>query len=188
LTATFRLPAATYTFGWQLTFVACEPLGTPVVRLESRCSKEGNKMRTATQTQQELATQVGAGDHAAFRRLYAAFAPETLAAIRGDLPDLTQAMHVVRATFCEVWWMCAFDVRCGATPHDLPMWIAAIAQRRGNERRHALAQIQRQVPPQGGAAFWTGLLADHDQWTHFELATMLDGHDNIPLLTEPGLP
>jgi hypothetical protein len=144
-------------------------------------------MRTATQTQQELATQVGGGDHAAFRRLYAAFAPETLAAIRGDLPDLTQSTHVVRATFCEVWWMCAFDVRYRTTPHDLPMWIAAIAQRRGNERRHALALIQSQLP-QGSAAFWTGLLADHDQWTHFELTTMLDGPDNITLPAKPGPP
>lgn len=146
-------------------------------------------MSTATQTLQELATQVGAGDHAAFRRLYAAFAPETLAAVRGDLPDPAQSMHVVRATFCEVWWMCAFDLRCGTTTHDVPMWIAAIAHRRGAERRHALNLIEMQIPLHGQTAFWAGLLADHDQWTHFELATMLDGHDNIMAIspTAPAL-
>ena len=145
-------------------------------------------MHPTNQTLRELAIQVGGGDHAAFRRLYAALAPKTLAAARGEFPDPTQAMHVVRATFCEVWRMCAFDARCGTTPHDLPMWIAAIAQRRGKERHHALALIQRPVPPQGGAAFWVGLQADHDQRTHLELATMLDGHDNITLPAEPGVP
>jgi hypothetical protein len=90
-------------------------------------------------------------------------------------------MHVVRATFCEVWWMCAFDVRCGAAPHDVPTWIAAIAHRRGDERRQALELIQRSIAPDSGAAFWKALLAEQDLWTCFELATMLDGHDNITL-------
>jgi len=78
---------------------------------------------------------------------------------------------VGRATFCEVWWMCASDVRCGTTQHDIPMWIAAVAHRRGGERRHAVELMERKVPPAGQASFWTGPLADHDQWTHFELAT-----------------
>lgn len=137
-------------------------------------------MLTVTQTMQQLAGQVGVGDHAAFRRLYAAIAPETLAAVHRELPDLVHSMHVVRATFCEVWWMCAFNVRCGTTWHDVPMWIATIAQRRGDERRQALALIQRQIS-HGEGPFWAGLMADHDQWTQFELATMLDGHDNITL-------
>lgn len=134
-------------------------------------------MHTVTQSLQQLTTQVGAGDHTAFRHLYARFAPETLASLCGYLPDRTQSMHVVRATFCEVWWMCAFDLRCGTTHHDVPMWIAAIAQRRGLERCQALALIRDQVD----TAFWAGLMADHDQWAHFELATMLDGHDSVSL-------
>jgi hypothetical protein len=169
---------------WVIMRAARDPGGAPGIQVFQR----ENNMSIATETLQDLATQVGAGDHAAFRRLYAEFAPGALAAVHVDLPDLTQSMHVVRATFCEVWWMCAFDARCGTTPYDVPMWIAAIAQRRGDERRHALALIQRQIPPQGAAAFWAGLLADHDQRTHFELATMLDGHDNITLPAEPGLP
>jgi hypothetical protein len=132
----------------------------------------------ATQNLQALAAKVGAGDHAAFRCLYAVCAPPVLAAVRGELPDLVHSMHVVRATFCEVWWMCAFDVRCGATQQDIPTWIAAIAHRRGGERRVALDLIHL-TSPASQAAFWAGLLRDHDQWTHFELATMLDGLDNI---------
>jgi hypothetical protein len=132
----------------------------------------------ATQNLQELAAKVGAGDHAAFRCLYAVCAPSALAAVRGELPDLAHSMHVLRATFCEVWWMCAFDVRSGAAQQDVPTWVAAVAHRRGHERRMALDLIQVTSSP-SQAAFWTGLLRDHDQWTHFELATMLDGHDSI---------
>lgn len=136
-------------------------------------------MRATDQTLQNLAARVGVGDHAAFRSLYATLAPEALAAVRNALPDVTHSMHVVRATFCEVWWMCTFDVRCGTSPHDLPKWIEAIAERRGIERRQALDLIAAEIPPKTQAAFWTGLLADHDQLTHFELAAMLDGHDTI---------
>src|SRR5688500_3887061 len=102
-------------------------------------------MRRATKTAQRLASQVGAGDNAAFRRLYAAFAPETLEAVQVGLPDRAQSMHVVRATCCEVWWMCSFDLRCGSPPHDVPAWIAAIADRRGYERRLALELIQASI-------------------------------------------
>jgi hypothetical protein len=140
-------------------------------------------MRKKPRTVQELASQVGTGDHVAFRRLYATFAPDTLAAVQVGLPDFAQSMHVVRATFCEVWWTCAFDARCGSAPHDVPSWIAAIADRRGSQRRLALELTQASIPPQRGATFWTELLAEHDRWTRFELATMLDGHDNISLPT-----
>lgn len=133
-------------------------------------------MRTKNQTLQELAVQVGAGDHAAFRHLYNACAPTALSAARGHVPDPTQSMHILRATFCEVWWMCAFDVRCGTRNLDVPTWIVAIAHRRGSERHQALHLIGEISVP-GQAAFWTGLLDDYDQWTRFELATMLDGHD-----------
>ena len=41
----------------------------------------------------------------------------------------------------------------------------------------------RDASPADQAAFWTGLLADHDVSTQFQLATMLDGHDAIDLLS-----
>lgn len=146
-----------------------------------------NNVHTINRNLQELAVQVGAADHAAFRHLYATLAPQTLAAVRGELPDVIQSMHVVRATFCEVWWMCAFDARCGSTRHDIPMWVAAIAHRRAGERRQALALIDKDASAVGQAAFWSGLMADYDQWTQFELAVMLDGHDGIPPPATPGL-
>lgn len=132
-------------------------------------------MHTENRTVQELAVQVGVGDHNAFRHLYATLAPQTLAAVRGDLPDVVQSMHVLRATFCEVWRMCAFDTRRGNTGHDIPLWVGAIARRRACERRHALALIDN-VPAVGQAAFWSRLLSDYDQRTQFELAFMLDGN------------
>lgn len=131
-------------------------------------------MRAADQTLEYLATRVGTGDPAAFRCLYAMLAPATLATVHDDLPDPIHSMHVVRATFREVWWMCAFDMRCGSHRHDVARWVAAIAERRCDERRQAL-----ELAPAGHTAFWTGLLADHDEWTRFQLAAMLDGHDAI---------
>ena len=136
-------------------------------------------MRATDQTLRYLATQVGTGDHAAFRCLYATLAPATLASVRGELPDPIQSIHVVRATFCEVWWMCAFDTRCGTHRSDVARWVASIAERRGDERRQALDLAVRDGPSAGQTAFWTGLLADHHVWTQFQLATMLDGHDAI---------
>lgn len=136
-------------------------------------------MRATSQPLQQLAAKAGTGDHAAFRRLYASCAPQLLAHVRSTLTDPTHSMHVVRATFCEVWWMCAFDMRGGGTPpQDIPTWIAAIANRRGGERRRALDVIH-ELQPAGQASFWIGLLADQDQRMRFELATMLDGLDHI---------
>jgi hypothetical protein len=137
-------------------------------------------MRATDQTLRYLATRVGTGDHGAFRCLYATVAPATLARVRDDLPDPIHSMHVVRATFCEVWWMCAFDMRCGTHRRDVARWVASIAERRCDERRQALDLAVRDAPS-GQTAFWTGLLADHDVWTQFQLATMLDGHDAIDL-------
>jgi len=135
-------------------------------------------MRATSPPLQQLAAKIGTGDHAAFRRLYATCAPQVLAHVRSTLADPTHSMHVVRATFCEVWWMCAFDSRCGTPPQDIPTWIAAIANRRGGERRCALDLIH-ELRPAGQASFWIGLLADYDQNMRFELATMLEGHDHI---------
>jgi hypothetical protein len=136
-------------------------------------------MRATDQTLRYLAARVGTGDHAAFRCLYAMLAAAALATVRDELPDPIHSMHVVRATFCEVWWMCAFDVRCGAHRHDVARWVTAIAERRCDERRHALDLAVRDGPPADQTAFWTGLLADYDVSTQFQLATMLDGHDAI---------
>ncbi len=130
-------------------------------------------MLDTKQTLEQLAVRVGAGDHGAFQHLYTACAPTALAAAQGHVPDPHQSMHVVRATFCEVWWMCAFDARCGAETPDIPTWITAIAHRRGSERHYALHLIGELTVP-GQAAFWTGLLEDHDDWARFELAALLD--------------
>jgi hypothetical protein len=138
-------------------------------------------MRATDQTLRYLATRAGTGDHDAFRCLYAMLAPATLARVRDELPDPIHSMHVVRATFCEVWWMCAFDIRCGTHRHDVARWVASIAERRCDERREALDLAVRDGPPAGQTAFWTDLLAEHDGWTQFQLATMLDGHDAIDL-------
>ena len=145
-------------------------------------------MRTTDQALRCLATRVGSGDHSAFRCLYAILAPATLSATRDDLPDPVHSMHVVRATFCEVWWMCAFDVRCGCDRHDVAKWIAAIAERRCDERRQTL-----QRTPARERVLWTGVLADHDEWTRIHLAAMLDGDDALPprrskLWGSPGSP
>jgi hypothetical protein len=138
-------------------------------------------MPSTDQTLRYLATRVGTGDHAAFRCLYAMLAPATLTMVRDDLSDAIHSMHVVRATFSEVWWTCAFDVRCGAQRQDVARWIAAIAGRRCGERRQVLDLATQGASPAGHGAFWTGLLADHDQSTQFQLAAMLDGHDAIDL-------
>ena len=143
-------------------------------------------MRATDQTLRYLATRAGTGDHGAFRCLYATLAPATLAGVRDDLPDPIHSMHVVRATFCEVWWMCAFDTRCGTHRPDVARWVASIAGRRCDERRQALDLAVRDGPSAGQTAFWTGLLADHDVRTQFQLTTMLDGHDAVDLPLEHG--
>jgi hypothetical protein len=126
-----------------------------------------------------LATHVGAGDQAAFRQLYALLAPATLAAVLLDVPERGHAVSVVRATFCEVWWMCAFDRRRSPRHRNVPQWIAGIAERRGGERRQALDLMEGDRPATGHTASWPGLLADQDQLTDRELVTMLDGQDAI---------
>lgn len=137
-------------------------------------------MYATNHTIQRLTIRVGSGDHAAFRRLYTILAPDALVAVRTELPDPAQAMHVVRATFCEVWWMSAFDLRCGCRRDDVPKWIAKIAERRTGERCLALKLIVTdELEPRG--RFWAALLADLDLRTQFELATMLDGQDTVRL-------
>jgi hypothetical protein len=145
-------------------------------------------MRETNQTLHYLVTRVGAGDNAAFRCLYSMLAPGTLIAVQEDLPDPTHSMHVVRATFTEVWWMCAFDVRCGAHRYDVSRWVSSIADRRCTERRQALALTAQDAPPANQTAFWTGLLDERDTWTQFQLTAMLDGHDGVRLPPRPRRP
>lgn len=144
-------------------------------------------MHPTDQTLRYLATRVGTGDHAAFRCLYAMLAPVTLADVRVDLSDAIHSMHVVRATFFEVWWMSAFDARCGAQRQHVAHWVAAIAARRCDERRRALDLVAQDVSSAGQTAFWTSLLADQDLWTQFQLAATLDGHDSIARPRDPVL-
>jgi hypothetical protein len=136
-------------------------------------------MRATVQTFRYLLTRAGVGDHAAFRCVYTMLAPSMLDIIRRDLPERAQAMHVLRGTFCEVWWMAAFDVRVGAVRRDVPMWVERIARQRGADRRLALDLIARTLPSTEAATMMSGFLDDHDGWTRFQLAVMLDGHDTV---------
>jgi hypothetical protein len=84
----------------------------------------------------DLATRAGGGDHAAFRALYASLGPRTLAAALHDPPEPAQAVQVLYATFCELWWMCAVNVRRSTGHGDVREWIGGITARRATERRH----------------------------------------------------
>jgi hypothetical protein len=145
-------------------------------------------MRSTDQILRYLARRVGVGDHAAFRCFYGVLAPPTLASVRDDLPDPDQSMHVLRATFAEVWWMCAFDARCGTRRQNVARWVTAVAERHCGERRRALSLTVHGAPPTSETAFWAALLNDHDVRTRFQLAAMLDGHDSVRLPPRPRRP
>ncbi|HEX5144284.1 MAG TPA: hypothetical protein VFW21_10490 [Mycobacterium sp.] len=138
-------------------------------------------MRTTPATLQHLTTRVGQEDHAAFRRLYALLAPATLASIRAHLPDPVQSMHVLRATFCEVWWMCAFDARCHTPQRDVARWVDAVATRRRDERVRALDLIAAGPPHAGPTSGLTGSIADLDRWTQLQFTAMLEHYDTVTL-------
>jgi len=140
-------------------------------------------MRATDRTLRYLATRAGTGNHGAFRCLYRRSRPRPWPESATICPIPFIPCMFVRATFCEVWWMCAFDTRCGTHRHDVARWVASIAERRCDERRQALDLAVRDGPSAGQTAFWTGLLADHHVWTQFQLATMLDGHDAVDLLS-----
>jgi hypothetical protein len=173
-----RVQAEPQRLGLALAAVTSCPVGRFFVSAEicsgpRRCpwipgEPRGNGMGATDQTLRYLAARAGTGDHAAFRCLYATLAPATLATVRDDLPDPAHSMDVVRAVFCEVWWMCAFDVRCGAHRHDVARWVASIAERRCDERRRAMDLAVRDGTPAGHTAFGTGLL-DDDVSTQFQL-------------------
>jgi hypothetical protein len=138
-------------------------------------------MCSTSPTLRHLATRVGQEDHAAFRRLYALLAPATLASVRAHLPDPVESMQVLRATFCEVWWMCAFDVRCHTPQRDVARWVEAVAARRRVERVRALDLIAAGAQGTGPAGVLVGFMADLDMWTQFQFAAMLDHHDTVTL-------
>ena len=140
-------------------------------------------MFAKNQTLRLLITLVGGGDRPAFRRLYALLAPETLLRVHGDVPEPGHAEAVVRATFCEVWWMCGSDRHRSAPCQDVPQWIAGIAARRGAERRTVLNQIGGDASSTGRSASFVGMLAGHDLLMARELMAMLDGPDTV--LTRP---
>jgi hypothetical protein len=138
-------------------------------------------MRVTEQDLKLLARRVGAGDQAAFRRLYALLAPATLVAVRVTVPEVAHAVSVVRATFCEVWRMSAVDRRWRTRHRNVPQWIASIAERRGAERRRALDLIVEHTPSRDKSVFWSGLLAGHDLSMGYELVAMLDEQDTVLL-------
>jgi len=133
-------------------------------------------MRIRPPTLQDLTARIGHEDHAAFRCLYARLGPATLASVREHLPDPVQSMHVLRGTFCEIWWMCAFDVRCRAPQRDVARWVDAVAARRRVERVRALDLIAAELHHTGPTSVLTGFMDDLDLWTQFQFAAMLDGH------------
>jgi hypothetical protein len=143
-------------------------------------------MEPLDQTVDYLATRIGAGDHDAFGCLYAILAPATLATVRDEVSDPEQAMHVLGGVFCEVWWMCALDVRCDNRRTDVASWVTAIAQRRRIERRATLDLLARiPVTDDQTAAFWTDFLHDRDEMTQLSLTKMLVQPDAAAWLPEP---
>ena len=138
-------------------------------------------MRPTVPALRYLIARVGAADHAAFRNLYAALAPPTLTTIRCVITDQTHAVHVLRGTFCEVWWMSAFDVRARTQPKDVASWVEGIAQRRCAERRQALDLIARDEPATESTEMLLKFVDDHDLWTESQLTAMLDGRDAMSL-------
>jgi hypothetical protein len=136
-------------------------------------------MYAVNKTLQYLVFLVSEGDHAAFRHLYAMLAPATLATVRRDLADDDQSMNVVRATFSEVWQMCAFNARRGSPQPDVGAWVAAIAERRCEERRAALDWAALDSSSRSDTALWTVSLAAHDRRIERVLALMLEGSDSI---------
>lgn len=142
-------------------------------------------MRAIYPTLRHLAARVGHEDHAAFRRLYALLAPATLASVRIVLPDPVQSTLVLQGTFCEVWWMCAFDVRNHTPRRDVAGWVDAVAARRCVERVGVLALIEAEPQPTGPTSV-IGFMADRDVWTRFQLEAMLDDHDTAERPDQPG--
>jgi hypothetical protein len=138
-------------------------------------------MRPTVPALRYLIARVGAADHAAFRSLYVALAPSTLTTIRRVITDQTHAVHVLRGTFCEVWWMSAFDVRAQTQPKDVTSWVEGIAQRRSAERSQALDWIARDEPATESTEILIKFVDDHDLWTESQLAAMLNGRDAMAL-------
>jgi hypothetical protein len=103
-----------------------------------------------------LAIQAGTGDRAAFQRLHEILSPTTLATIRRDLADPIHAMHVLRGTFCELWWMCSLDTRHGTHRHDVATRVSGIAERRSHERSQMLGLLTGDTQSTGQPAFWVG--------------------------------
>jgi DNA-directed RNA polymerase specialized sigma24 family protein len=107
----------------------------------------------------ELARRTGAGDRRAFRKLYEMLAPDVFAAASAELADSDQALQIMRATFCEVWWLSACF---NDNPRDrhITSWACGIARARAIERQTALSLIA--LDPEPDRNFWADLLASQD--------------------------
>jgi DNA-directed RNA polymerase specialized sigma24 family protein len=105
-----------------------------------------------------LVDRIAAGDRVAFRRLYTLLAMRVWRDAVRALPRALDARAVMRSTFVEVWHMARHHVDEAGI--DSRTWIAAITDRRANERLRA---TDATCP----------LLDDHDGHTHRELSALL---------------
>jgi len=112
-----------------------------------------------------LLARTAAGDHDAFRRLYAGMALPIWLTVTASLRHPDPAAAVIHATFVEVWWLARSADRTGGTARA---WLTAIAARRTLERFRA-----GRGPTQSPA---TEAIADtHDEQLHHELLRLLGG-------------
>lgn len=123
----------------------------------------------------DLAQLTGAGDRRAFRKLYNLLAPDVFAAAAAELPDPDQAMHVLRATFCELWWLSGcFNGDPGE--RHIATWACDIARTRAIERRAALCLVAGDPAPT--RIFWAELLASQDTSVRAIFHKVLDTADD----------
>lgn len=105
-----------------------------------------------------LVDRIAAGDRVAFRRLYTLLAMRVWRDAVRALPRALDARAVMRSTFVEVWHMARYHV--DEVGIDSCTWIAAITERRANER---IRTTDTTYP----------LLDDHDGHTLRELSALL---------------
>jgi len=132
-------------------------------------------------------SRIAAGDRTAFRRLYAFMATRVWHRVSGTPLGPANAGAVTRSTFVEVWHLAG-----SAERYDARDWIAAIADRRVNDRLRIIDAGGRSAadPDQRGIASDShhepSMVADHDTHTHRELASLL-GAGGATIRTSPGV-
>jgi hypothetical protein len=132
----------------------------------------GAILNSPAQHLRQLAVRIGGGDKEAFRQLYRLSASYTLDDIRLELPDPVHSMHVLRGTFCEVWWTLAADARRSVEPPDMSSWMKLVARQRCVERLAGLVTIESEPPEV--AMTMIRLMEIHDRSIQTQLAVMLD--------------